>query len=62
MIAGTAFGAAFYGLAYGALGPAMGVTPRLSRDTKASIVQHAMLHVLFGVTTAVTADRIARRI
>ena len=62
VVAGTVFGAAFYGLAYGLLGPALGVTPRLDRDTKASIVQHGMFHVLFGVATAVTADRVARRI
>ena len=62
VVAGTVFGAAFYGLAYGVLGPALGVTPRLSRDSKASIVQHGMFHLLFGVTTAVTADRVARRI
>ncbi len=62
IVAGTVFGAAFYGLAYGVLGPVLGVTPRLSRDSTASIVQHGMFHVLFGVTTAVTADRVARRI
>ncbi len=62
VIAGSVFGAAFYSLAYGALGPALGVTPRLSRDTTASIVQHGLFHMLFGITTAVTADRVARRI
>ena len=62
VVAGTAFGAAFYGLAYGVLGPALGVTPRLSRDTIDSVVQHGLFHVLFGVTTAVATERIARRI
>ncbi len=62
VVAGSLFGAAFYGVAYGALGPALGITPRLSRDTTASIVQHGMFHVLFGVATAVTADRVGRRI
>ncbi len=62
VVAGAVFGAGFYALAYGALGPALRVTPKLSRDTPSSIVQHGLFHVLFGVATAVVADRVARRI
>ena len=62
LVAGTVFGAGLYGLAYGVAGPALGVTPRLSRESRASIVQHLIFHVLFGVTAAVSADRLGRRI
>lgn len=62
VIAGTVFGAGFYALAYGALGPMLRITPKLSKDTTASIVQHGLFHVLFGVTTAVVADRVGRRL
>ena len=62
VVAGTAFGAGFYALAYGMLGPALGVTPKLSQDTSSSIVRHGLFHVLFGVTTAVVADRVAPRL
>ena len=36
--------------------------PPLTRDKPSSIVQHGMFHLLFGVTTAVVADRVARHI
>jgi len=62
VIAGAAFGAGFYAMSYGVLGPALGVTPSLSKDTTSSIVQHGLFHVLFGVTTALVADRAARRL
>ncbi len=62
LVAGTVFGAGFYALAYGVLGPALGVTPRLSQDSPGSIAQHGFFHVLFGVATAMVADRVARRI
>ena len=56
VVAGAAFGAGFYALTYGA------VTPTLPKDTPSSIVQHGLFHVLFGVATALAADRVARRI
>ncbi len=62
VVAGTVFGATSYGLAYGVLGPVLRVTPKLTRDTTASVVQHGRFHVLFGVTTAVVADRVAKHI
>ena len=60
--AGAAFGGVFYALAYGAAGPALGVTPKLTRDSSSSIVQHGLFHILFGVVTAEVADRVARRL
>ena len=60
--AGLALGAGLYALADGAAGPALGVTPKPWRDTPASIVQHGLLHLLFGAVTALVADRVARRI
>ena len=62
LVAGAVFGAGFYALAYGVLGPVLRITPPLTRDTPSSIVQHGMFHMLFGVTTALVADRVARRI
>lgn len=61
-VAGTVFGLGFWALAYGLVGPALRVTPKPQDDTPASLAQHGLLHVLFGVTTAVVADRVARRI
>ena len=62
LAAGTLFGAGFYALAYGAAGPGLGVTPKLTRDTPASIVQHGLFHILFGVVTALVTEEAARRL
>ncbi len=59
--AGLAFGMGFLPLAYGAAGPALRLTPPPTRDTPASNLQHVMVHVLFGVATALVADRLERR-
>ena len=58
--AGLALGATFYGLAYGAVGPALGLTPPLTKDKPGSIAQHAAVHALFGLVTAVVADRLVK--
>lgn len=60
--AGTAFGAGFYALAFGLVGPLLGLTPKLQDDTRSSIVQHGSIHLLFGIATATIADRLARKI
>ena len=60
--AGLALGAGFMALAYGGTGPALQVTPPPWRDTTASNVQHAVVHALFGIATALVADRVARRL
>ena len=62
LAAGAVFGAGFYALAYGVLGPVLQVSPPLTRDTPSSVAQHGMFHLLFGATTALVADRVARRI
>ena len=58
---GLAFGMGFLALAYGAAGPALRLTPPPQRDTPASNLQHVAVHALFGVATALAADRILRR-
>ena len=62
VLAGTIFGAGFYAVAYGLIGPLLGVTPKLQNDTRSSIVQHGLFHLVFGIATALAADRVARRI
>ena len=56
-----AFGLGFYALAYGIVGPALGVTREPWRSTPASLARHAAMHALFGVATGVVADRLVRR-
>ena len=60
--AGLAFGMGFLALAYGAAGPALRLTPPPTRDTPANNLQHVALHALFGVATALIADRLQRRL
>ncbi len=62
VVAGSVFGMVFYALAWGVAGPAAKVSPVLWRDSKSSIAQHGLIHLLFGVTTAVVAKRAARRL
>ena len=62
LLAGSIFGGAFYVLAYGVVGPVAKVTPPLWRDSKTSIAQHGLIHLLFGVTTALVAGQAARRL
>lgn len=61
-VSGSVFGGLFYLLAYGLIGPAAKVSPPLWRDSRSSIVQHGLIHLLFGLTTALSADRIGRRL
>ncbi len=62
LVAGAVFGAGFYALAYGLAGPVLGVSPKLWKDSKASVARHGMLHLVFGVATALVAERVAKRI
>lgn len=62
VVSGSMFGGVFYGLAYGLIGPVMQVSPPLWRDSKSSIVQHSLIHLGFGVLTAVIAKQAARRL
>jgi hypothetical protein len=59
---GLVFGAGFLALAYAGAGPALRLTPPPWRDTRANNLQHAVVHALFGITTAVVADRVTRRL
>ena len=59
---GLVFGLGFHALAYGVVGPALGVAPKPWRDTTASLAQHALLHAVFGVATALASDALARRL
>jgi hypothetical protein len=59
--AGLVFGAGFLALASAGTGPALHLTPPPWRDTRANNLQHAVVHALFGITTALVADRVARR-
>ena len=62
LVSGSIFGGVFYLLAYGVTGPAAGVSPPLWRDSRSSIAQHGLFHLLFGVVTALVAQRTARRL
>jgi hypothetical protein len=60
VLGGLVFGLGFHAVAYEMLGPALGVTPAPWRDSGANQLQHAALHAVFGVVTAVVTDRLAR--
>jgi hypothetical protein len=60
--AGLAFGMGFLVLAYGAAGPALRLAPPPTRDAPARNLQHVMVHALFGIATALVADRLQRRL
>ena len=62
VMAGSIFGGIFYLLAYGVVGPSLKISPVLWRDSKSSIAIHGLIHMLFGVTTAVVARQAARRL
>ena len=62
LVGGAGFGTGFYALAYGVLGPVLGVTPPLWRDKPASIAQHGAFHLVFGLITALLTPRIEKRL
>lgn len=62
VVAGSIFGGAFYLLAYGLVGPSARISPVLWRDSRSSIAIHRLIHMLFGITTAVVARQAARRL
>lgn len=49
---GAAFGFAFFLAAYGVTGPALGVTPLPWRERPLRMVQHPIVHILFGLSMA----------
>ena len=60
-VAGAAFGAAFFVIAYGITGPALGVTPLPWRQPLLRAVQHPIVHILFGLAIAQAAKRASPR-
>ena len=40
----------------------LGATPKFRDDTWSSILQHGLLHLMFGITTAFVAKQAERRL
>jgi hypothetical protein len=59
--AGLVLGLGFYPLAYGVVGPLLGLTPPPWREQPFKLGQRAVLHAVFGSVTALVADRLGRR-
>ena len=59
---GLLFGLGVYPLAFGILGPLLGITKAPWQEKPRLLVQRAVAHVVFGTVTALVADRTARRI
>lgn len=59
---GLLFGLGFYPLAFGLLGPLLGITKAPWQEKPRLLVQRAVAHAVFGTVTAFTADRTARRL
>ncbi len=53
------FGAAFYLLFWGLLGPRLGLTPSPREERAATVAQRVGLHALFGLVTGPVADALA---
>lgn len=58
---GLVFGAAFYPLLWGALGPALGLTPTPRAEGMATVAQRVGLHAAFGLVTALVANAMSPR-
>lgn len=58
---GMVFGLGFYALAWGAVGPSLAITEKPGETPATLLARRAMVHILFGVVTALVAERIARR-
>jgi hypothetical protein len=58
--AGAAFGLAFYPLAFGLAGPALGLTKRPWEERPTMLVRRALVHLVFGAVTGLATDRAAR--
>ncbi len=53
------FGAAFYLLFWGLLGPRLRLTPTPRQEGAATVAQRVCLHALFGLVTGLVADALA---
>ena len=58
---GLVFGLGLFALNLGVIGPALTITRKPWNERPRILGQRAVLHALFGVVTAVVAERIARR-
>lgn len=56
---GLLFGAAFYPLLWGLLGPSLGLTPTPREEGAATVAQRIGLHALFGLVTALITNAIS---
>ena len=59
--AGLLLGLGFYPIAFGLLGPALGLTRAPWRDRPGKVGQNILMHAVFGAVTGFVADRIERR-
>lgn len=59
--AGLVLGLGFYPLAFGLLGPLLGLTRPPWREQPMKVGQNLLMHLTFGTATGFVADRIARR-
>ena len=55
------YGAAFYLLFWGVVGPRLRLTPTPRQEGAATVAQRVGLHALFGLVTALVADALAPR-
>ena len=58
---GLLFGAGFYPLLWGALGPLIGLTPTPREEGLATVAQRVALHAGFGLVTALVANAVSPR-
>ncbi|MBA3596304.1 MAG: SDR family NAD(P)-dependent oxidoreductase [Methylibium sp.] len=61
-VSGAAFGIAFFPIAYGVVGPLLGLTRNPAHERSMTMVRRAVVHGVFGIVTALVADRAARRL
>ena len=59
--AGLVLGLGFYPVAFGLLGPLLGLTRPPWRERPSKVGQNVLLHAVFGAVTGFVADRIERR-
>lgn len=60
-VGGLLFGAGFYPVLWGALGPALGLTPTPREEGVATVAQRVGLHAGFGLVTALVANAVSPR-
>lgn len=61
-LTGAAFGLAFFPIAYGVVGPLLGLTRSPAHERSMTTARRAIVHGVFGIVTALVADRASRRL